>query len=54
MADTKKISYSEKRKLTTEDMVKGNGKKATDEELMEYLLEDKGEPINIKKHLPNI
>jgi hypothetical protein len=34
------------RELTAGDMVKGIGRKATDEELLDYLLKDKGEPVN--------
>ncbi len=37
------------RELTTQDMVKGIGRKATDEELMDYLSKDSGEPISLEK-----
>ena len=36
------------RELTTEDMVKGIGRKATDEELIEYLSKDGGTPISLE------
>ena len=48
MADINEHIDPVKRELSTEDMVKGIGRKATDEELMEYLSKDAGTPINIE------
>jgi len=36
------------RELTNGDMVKGIGRKATDEELMDYLSKDKDEPVSLQ------
>jgi len=40
MADINEHIDPEKRELSTEDMVKGIGRKATDDELRDYLLKD--------------
>jgi len=49
MADINEHIDPEKRELSTEDMVKGIGRKVTDEELIEYLSKDNGKPISLKK-----
>lgn len=36
------------RELNAGDMVKGIGRRATDEELMDYLSKDKGNPISLQ------
>ena len=37
------------RELTDKDMINGIGRKATDEELINYLSKDPGEPISLEK-----
>ena len=48
MADINEHIDPVKRELSTEDMVKGIGRKATDEELIEYLSKDGGTPISLE------
>ncbi len=41
-------SNKDERELTTDNMVKGIGRQATNKELINYLSKDKGNPIDLK------
>jgi len=49
MTDRNTTIYPDKKELCIEDMVKGIGRKATDEELLDYLLKDSSvNPVSLE------